>query len=279
MAPKKEIKTTSKWDAELNRNVCDRYNNCDLTLTIRMHMQKIDPPGGTAKGTYKDADNHDKKIVRWGAHWLTWTSRFRREVEKFWSGKFWLLCPDSFSKYDFHDRSNLYRPNLWCRFRLKLVDSSATAHHSIAVVRLDSSETFFRSHSELYDDHDIDPQPQAHGSSKMTHLHEVGHLLGLPHVGVGGTPSLGSMLCSLNVAVGGTTNDDACYGLTDDEKRDVMGSGHEVHAWHAKPWQEAAEMFSGVGQSQWLAELKRYYPRTTREIASKTWPTAKPARG
>jgi len=279
VAKKKETKATGKWDAELDQMVCDRYNNCNLTLTIKLYVKKVEPAGGTAKGTYKDADDTDRKIVRWGAKWLPWITKLRRECEDFWHGKFWLKCPSGFDKFDYVDKGVTYRPNVWCRFRLKVVSSPGTAHHKIEAVRLDNTEDFFRSHSELYDNRDLDPQPQDHGSVKKTHLHEIGHLLGLPHVGEGGPQGLGWAICALHTLGGGSTNDSQCYGVLDDEKRDVMGSGSERRAWHAKPWQEAIEMFSGIGQTQWQAEQKRYYPRSTDDVTKNNWPVVKPKRG
>lgn len=274
-----ETKTTSKWDAELNRKVCDRYNNCDLTLTLKLFLNKIDPAGGAASGTYPDHDGTNRKIIRWGGYWSSWITRFRRDCEKAWHGKFWLKCPDTLTKWDYTDKGVSYRPNAWCRFRLKIVNSAATAHHTIRCVRLHSTVPFFRSNAGLYDHRDIKAVPQAHGSDKKTHVHEVGHLLGLPHVSVGGPIGIGWAKCLVNVATGGSSNDEVCYGVTPEEQRDVMGSGSAIRAWHAAPWQEAAGKFSGLAKNQWKPEIKRYYPRSIDEVTKKKWHTSKPRRG
>ncbi len=277
--PPPEIKTGTKWDATLNRGVCDRYNNVDLTLTLKIFFKKVDPPGGAQSGTFPDVDGTPRKIVRWGSHFTTWTYRFKREVEAFWHGKFWLKCPTGFDKWDYEDYKIKYRPNIWCRFCFEMVSSAAVAHHTIETVRLDPTEPFFRSHSKLYDNKDIEPQTQSHGGVKKTHVHEVGHLIGLEHVGVDGPLGVGWAKCLLHSIGGGSTNDSQCYGADASEQKDVMGSGSDRHEWHAKPWREAAEMFSGLGQSQWLAELKRHYPRSPDDITKSHWPTSKPARG
>ena len=127
---------------------------------------------------------------------------------------------------------------------------------------MDSTVPFFQSHSGLYDHRDITPVPQAHGSKKKTHVHEVGHLLGLPHVGVDGPIGIGWAKCLINVAVGGSTNDSVCYGASPEEKRDIMGSGSIIRAWHAAPWQEAIGKFSGLAKNMWRAETRRHYPRS-----------------
>lgn len=274
-----EKKAMSKWDAELNRKVCNRYNNCDLTITLKLFLDKVDPAGGAASQMFPDAGGTNRKIVRWGAKWSTWTTKFRRDCEKAWHGKFWLKCPDSLTKWDYTDKGVTYRPNIWCRFRLKLVNSAGAAHHSIQCVRLDSAVPFFRSHSGLYDHRDIVPVPQAHGSKKKTHVHEVGHLLGLPHVGVDGPIGIGWAKCLINVAVGGSTNDSVCYGASPEEKRDIMGSGSVIRPWHAAPWQEAIGKFSGLAKNMWRAETRRHYPRSLAEVRSKKWHHSKPSRG
>ena len=66
MAPAmlKEKKVSTKWDAELDRSMCDRYNNAELTLVLKLHIQKIDPSGGTV--THPDHDGTPRKIVAWG---------------------------------------------------------------------------------------------------------------------------------------------------------------------------------------------------------------------
>lgn len=272
-------KSLPRFDVAVDRTVCDRYNNFDLWLILKLCLKKIDPPGGAAEGTRKDSNGDDKKIVRWGGHWKTWRNRFKREVETFWAGKFWLKAPNGFPTWDFQDGGATYRPNAWCRFRLLLVSKPGSAHHTIECVRLHKDESFFRSHSRLYDDRDIDPSPQSHGGVKRTHIHEVGHLLGLGHVGELMSPlSLSGLSCNIAQALfpDEGTNHDWCYGVSDKDERDVMGSGSVIRTHHARPWQEAVQ--AAGGGSLWSAAMRRHYPRDEAQVASGKYPTTRPRR-
>ena len=275
MAPPKETKTGTKWDAVLDRSPCDRYNNAELTLLLKIHFDMIDPAG--AHGTFPDHDGTQRKIIKWGSTGAAWKQKFKSDCEKFWGGRLWLKSPVLWHSWDYTDKGTLYQPNVWCRFKIELVSAAASAHKSIKAVRLDPSEPFFRSNDSLYDSRDLDDQPQAGGWVKKTHVHEVGHAIGLPHVGEGEPVSIGGLICTLHVMGGGSTNDPECYGITDYEKQDAMGSGDTLRLWHAKPWQEALNLFTGG--TNWDAANQRHYPRTLGEILMGTWHTTKPNRG
>ncbi len=144
-----ERRTSWYWEAELDRNPCDRYNNAELTLVLRLFLEKIEPAG--ISGTFTDADGVRRNIVRWGKLWDTWPQQFKQKAEAFWSDHLCLKAPapnqssTQAEKYDFMDRSVTYRPNIKCRFKIELVSSPSAAHTTIKVVRLDPTETSFRS--------------------------------------------------------------------------------------------------------------------------------------
>ncbi|MCF6445764.1 hypothetical protein L1065_13505, partial [Nereida sp. MMG024] len=128
----------------------------------------------------------------------------------------------------------------------------ASNHHNIEVVRLGKSETFFGSHSRLYDSGDIDAVSKGRDSKnnkimQKASVHEIGHLLGLGHVAIG----------SKNCPSTGDTNKAPCYGVTDFEKNSVMGRGMKVRKSNAKPWKDAMDHFSRSKLHERVAKAHR----------------------
>lgn len=297
---KKKI-TFAKFDAELNTDTCDPYNNAELTLTLRMGFRQINPAAGAAAGThhdYGDATAPTRKIVKWSAaSWSAWKANFISSAQAFWTGKFWLI--NDSASFPYKKGAATYYPNVWCRFILVGNEAAVAGnHHTIDVVRLDPSENWFGSHSTLYDSKDTNSVKKATTSAgkkvmQRAHVHEVGHLLGLDHVDVG----------KPHCAASGNTNAGPCYGVADADMVSVMGSGMELRLEHAYPWREALRSFAleeltaaianplalllgGASlstpvaslTSTWPAKLKRHYPRTEAELKAGTMITARPSR-
>lgn len=276
---KKRISTAS-WDALLDTDVCDAYNNADLTITLKMGFKKINPPTGTAVGTYNDygdASSPSRKIVRWSAaEWAGWKNNFIRSAEKYWHGKFWLA--NNFSALEFDHKGVKYRPNIWCRFNLVGGDASAGKyHHVIEVVRLHKKENWFGSHAKLYDSLDTNLVRKGTDSKgkpimQRAHVHEVGHLLGLGHVDIGKPHCLATS----------NTNAGSCYGVADADKFSVMGQGMQLRPKHANPWRRAITQLTGKGNvaiaSDWNQKTTRHYPRTLAEAVAKKHIITRPKR-
>jgi hypothetical protein len=71
------IKTAS-WDAALNTKVCDKNNNAELTITVRLGFRQVNPTNGATTGFYNDYGETTtsptvkaRKIVKWSPQdWL-----------------------------------------------------------------------------------------------------------------------------------------------------------------------------------------------------------------
>jgi hypothetical protein len=272
-----------RWDSELNPLPCDRYNNAELTIAMRVFLEQANPAGGADKGTAKEwgtdasgtGSGHGtaRKIVKWTPEtWNRFRRRYKSEVQSYWDGKFWLVNTANFAEMDFEDRKVTYRPNLWCRFTLEVADSAAKAHTTISVVRLGPDERVFRSDSGHYDDHDLNVKSSAHSGktySQRAHLHEVGHLLGLGHA------AETSSAC----VSGGNVGAEACYCSTPDDCANVMGAGEKIRESNASPWQKAIDEHGGGSAANWTVYLKQHYPRTLEDVRLGREITACPSRG
>ena len=244
-----------KWDATLEDEVMNENNNAELVIHITIFFDKLEPAGGAAKGTHADADATAttpslKKIQRWGkTEFEDYTHRLVGEAQRFWNGRFWLKTPDYYKGLNYPAKKSTHRCNIWCRFELEQVFAAVDAHYTIAVVRAEDTESF-RSNSILYSQKDIDAEHMIPDSTVKfwTHYHEVGHLIGLGHVGHGKKRDVHA------------DNSPQAYGVTKREMSDVMGKGHERHDWHATPWRQAAEAFTGIKASHWGVEQFRIRP-------------------
>ena len=247
-----------KWDADLVDWRMDATTNAYLTIFIRIYFAKIDPAGAT--GTHGDADDTSttpskKPIQKWKAgEFERYVRNLTGGAQRFWDGYFWLKTPKSYDGLNFSANGRpAYRGNIYCKFDLAAVSQAADAHYTIAVVRAQDGANF-RSNAVLYSQNDIKSEHMIPRSTVKfwTHFHEVGHLIGLGHVGTGGATNVHN------------DNSPTAYGVTAREMHDVMGRGHSRHDWHATPWQEAAAAFTGVKATDWKVYQHHIAPERVR---------------
>jgi hypothetical protein len=153
----------------------------------------------------------------------------------------------------------LFSRPIACRFNLQLVTDTGNPHHQIDVFYIKPtgttkiSNTSMGSTSSVMDFYDY---LLYEGTAQSAIAHEVGHILGLPHIGV----STGNEDCILalknNPNVGG--NAKICYfakGAGEEVTNNIMGIGTRVDARNADPWQKALLAMTGIPTNYWNISL------------------------
>lgn len=212
------------FDADIDPFVRNGTTNADLSVFVRICFQKVDPT--PASSTYNDWDGTAVPIRKWRSdEWANWKRRFINDCNGAWHGKFWLVTPRAYNSLNWPEQNPTHRCNLWCRFEMTETASPNGAHAVIPVVRVNGNHSF-RSHMLLYSNRDLRPERLTRGSLFYTHIHEIGHLIGLDHPGTG-LPG-----CR-------TGGEHVCYAGADGNDRDVMGRGSHIYPRHAQPWIKA----------------------------------------
>jgi hypothetical protein len=228
--------------------------NADLTIVLRIFLKQ-----GASTGSQNDSDSTAFAVQPWKpAEWASFTSSFQRLGQQFWNGKFWLERPYN-PEYPPLLKNGYYH-NIYCRFKLEVVHSAASADKTIQVVKLKVppgkhyNASTFRSNDSLYDNFDLGWASYKRGGRtyrQETFIHEIGHAIGLPHIAV----MTGEAVCKP-----ADTNADPCYGVTTAERKDIMGFGHALSLRDALPWQKRMQLHTKIKHNDWKASLRHIPP-------------------
>jgi len=266
------------FDAYLYRSL---NNDDQLKLTIELRLKLVPAPPGPLHPLLPDANGRFFSTVPWKpADWPNFVANAQSQANM-WNNKFWLIPPPNFSAFDvkFGTFPNqAFRPNVRCELLVDFAPSKKP-HNEIKVANLNlqllaglplNSRTF-RSHYLLYDLLDqvpwVNPTPApGEPSTQQTIAHEIGHALGLDHIGILRRTRLCefAMIFEDNLKNGdwkltGGSNSWFCYGHEQGIalSGNIMGGGDAFSIENARPWVWAANMMSqnNFGPSGWRAVM------------------------
>ena len=277
----------------------DGTQNHTLTLVLKINLNPMLPQflPQSLRVPILDSDSPPKlfMIRPWqAAEWATFAKNFKHECAK-WNDQFWLIPPASFTKLEVKRGGRTVRPNIYCHLYVTIVGSVAGSHRSINVVNLDLKDAkrryglkdsdldsgAFRSDADRYDDLDVrtrkqwsqDDRGQWHQAKNYsTVAHEIGHALGLPHIGVSHNDPLCQMAIvldqyvpnpnSLPALFNGGSNSSACYGNLGVPSRgaNIMGGGSSFDEANAAPWVSRLVLHTGTKAEDWTVSRDKVQP-------------------
>lgn len=180
--------------------------------------------------------------------------------------------PRSTGRYE--GKKQMIRPNIDCRFKIFLVDVKYSDKTSIKVNYIthrlaagkwkavgEGKLTHYRSNSTTYSQSDILEEDMYYKGAAIrfqTHLHELGHTMGLQHAAF----VRGEDACIEKVKKEGANgkNADVCYASSEASASAVMGLGKAISEYEALAWQVAAESLTGVRREEWKVSLSKIFP-------------------
>jgi hypothetical protein len=249
------------FDAVLSRSegATVRYK-LTINLRIALVQKNVTPP------FVMDLKEKAFMTRPWSARdWNNFISGAQQQADM-WNNRFWLKPPSFVKEYD---RINVAtkrteRPYIGCELQVSFVQPKI-AHKTIEVVNLETANIrgsknsgTFAGHSLLWDSLDSvpwvmnipDDKGAINGFQHFSIAHEIGHALGLRHIGVmlktklcedaidmatsGGDKDLGE---DLKHYKGGTASD-YCYGWGQPKSvaENIMGYGASFTDENARPW-------------------------------------------
>ncbi|HEV3021521.1 MAG TPA: hypothetical protein VGX76_03615, partial [Pirellulales bacterium] len=214
-----------------------------------------------------DAAAHTFDSLAWaGDEWENLKKKFKADSEKFWTGKYWMVAKVAFPELVYPEDAvapaHRVQCNVYCRLKIDLLDSSADAHKTITVYKVPPGR-FFRTTSGTYTQGDIAEvqslrDQHGHRLKQRTLFHEVGHAMGLPHVGV----STGVSYAPGKVCVEADQADTKCYtGPKDSDTATIMGRGSTLSLRESHPWLNRIKTHSGIDPGDWKTFMHRVYPK------------------
>jgi hypothetical protein len=274
-----------KFDSYLGKSSHPTQNHA-LIFLLRIYLNPV-----SKQTTAKDSPGRTFPVKEWTPdEWSKFKSQFVLQSHM-WNNRFWLIPPKTFSLMDVQNGGRKVRPNIVCRLITEIVGSPSTAHKVIQVVNLDTDAikkqtgknptgATFRSNDGLYDSLDVQKRNNSYTDDRgvehtiknyYTVAHEIGHAIGLPHVGV--LKSRPQCMFAIALANNGVknvsshlsrgSNSKVCYGKFDNVglAENIMGLGTKFEEFNAKPWVERVVKHTNSVSTDWKIVLSLTPPK------------------
>jgi hypothetical protein len=251
--------------------------NHTLTLALKVFLRPVSPP------SLQLQLDHDLKpfvIEQWPPGELAAYKKLFEADAARWNNRFWLIPPAGYTGFDVKVGNRVMRPNVYCHLYVAAMDDASNAHCTVDVVYLQKAFTnalgkvtntkptggTFRSNDRLLDSLDGIPY-QVHAKFR-TIPHEIGHMLGLPHIGRDSPACAVAILLATapnapfaGVLTGGHGSA-ACYvGTAPGNATNVMGGGSDFSKENAKPWLDRIAIHTNTQPHLWSVALQKPSPK------------------
>ena len=269
------IRNTASFDSHLYTDEMSPKTNATFYLIIRICLKK-GAVGATAAHDFgynpaaADAAAHTWESLPWPAgQWDKMTTRFANDAERFWSGKFWLVPKMAYPELQVTSGKQKYQCNAYCRLLIYVKDSAADSHKVITLYNIKRRPgAAFREDSATYIQSTMDEVQVLKDRwglvyKQRTVFHEVGHVLGLPHIGVttGMKYKNAAGTSTMCVADDGAPHDRCYEGPKSSDTNSVMGKGSGISAREARPWADRIEEHTGIDTDKWKISLQPVRPK------------------
>lgn len=231
-------RTGAAFNSSLDYSQMPKHRVVRLTLKVNVQFIPVSSAGqGKLAGVTRPKSRPlpNAAMQQWkDSEWKAWKTKAIKQIRDFWETAFYLRATKP-TGLEWQADGKVFWPLFRCDMRVSEVGGGA--HLKIAVIKVKPqyfSTSFYTNRTLWLDSNDtkLTYKGAAKVGKHMVHLkqvpllHEFGHAIGLPHVGV----ARGLEGC------GADTNAKACYGGSKVDALDLMGGGNERSPDHAKPW-------------------------------------------